>query len=47
MIDPKAGHRSGSNLTAVQPANPKAITQAERHNYYTTQKCRNIRGLEL
>lgn len=41
MIDPKAVQRSGSNLTVAQTANPKAITQPERRNYYAMHKCRN------
>jgi len=41
-MDPKAVHRSETNLTVAQTANPKAMTQPERHNYYAMHKFRSM-----
>ena len=40
MIDPKAVHRHETNPYVAQTANPKAITQPRRHNYYAI--CINV-----
>jgi len=40
MIDQKAVHRFETNLCTAQTANPKAVTQPQRHNYHAI--CINV-----